>query len=141
LEFLETIKALIAKRPLSTELVEDMLDVALRGDPDNTNPYYSVHRSFRAPAHIQRVEVRVPESGATRKDALVIIELFPEELTASPDDVRKSFGSTPSFEAPSPSMPAESPVYLAYRESWGVVRFGFDRPAKSMLSTVVVDPA
>lgn len=139
MDFLETLKQLTEKRPLSTEVVEDALGVALRADPDNTNPYVSIHVSFRVPAHIKRVEVRSPEVGATRKDALVIVDLDAEALGLGQSDVKKLFGDAPALEIPTPREPPESPVYLAYRESWGTVRFGFARPATDKLSTVVID--
>lgn len=140
MSLLETIEQLAAARPLDKRAVEQHLGVALRGDPENQNRYIQVLKSFRVPAGIDAVELRVPLRGATRKDGFLIVDLDGRVAEAiSQDDVRSRFGGDPLVDLPTAAQPAEAPVYLSYEHPWGALRFGFGRPGAERLTTLVVD--
>jgi len=136
---LETIERLSNTRPLDQHAIEEALDVAMRGDPENANRYIFVMKSFRAPKPLMSVELRLPLEGATRKDGLLIVDIDPNQEQISAEQVKHRFGDEPSLEVPTPEQPAEAPVYLSYAKPWGALRFGFARPSKAFLTTVVVD--
>lgn len=172
MQLLEIVKSLCEAPPgapsrpeLTTERLEDALDVALRGDPDNGNRYLYVLRSFRAPPTIESVELRVPLRGATRKGPLCIVELAPRDLdlsgggapVAALEDVARTFGEATRSLAPrgfaGPRRGARSSeTFLVYDRPWGALRFGataarrYDVPSgaphqrpKPVLTTIVID--
>lgn len=138
---LEKINAIVAARPLERRHIEEALDVALREDADNANPYFSVFRSFRVPSGTKAVEVRLPTRRATRKDGMLIVDLDAGSTDGPIDQakVREVFGKESSFDMPTPRQPAADPAYLVYSLPWGSLRFGFARPALTTLTTIVVD--
>ena len=136
---LETIERLSNTRPLDKQAIEDALDVGMRGDPENANRYIFVMKSFRAPPPLTAVELRVPLEGATRKDGLLILDLDPEQERINEAQVKHRFGDDPELELPTPEQPADAPIYLSYAKPWGALRFGFARPSKEFLTTIVID--
>lgn len=140
MSLLDTIEKLSQTRPLGRDEVESSLDVSLRGDPNNTNRYIEVLRSFRVAAPIKKVELRLPLPGATRKDGMLIVDLDPEAARdVTGDAVRSRFGDSAEVIEPEPEQPAGSPHYLSYTKPWGAVRFGFQRPSWDVLLTFVID--
>lgn len=140
MSLLDVVQKLETLRPLDQRNVERVLGVGLTGDPDNENRFVQVLRSFRVPAGIEAVELRLPLRGATRKDGLLVIDLDPSsEERIAPGDVRQRFEGAPSVEEPSPGQPPTAPEYLIYPRPWGALRFGFARPSADRLTTVVVD--
>lgn len=145
---LEIIERLSNTRPLSQRAIEEALDVAMRGDPENVNRYIFVMKSFRVPKSLTAVELRVPLAGATRKDGLLIVDVDPEQEPIDAAQVKQRFGDHPEIELPTPEQPADAPVYLSYAKPWGALRFGFARPSNGLLpahlqwelvTTIVVD--
>jgi hypothetical protein len=138
---LDTIATLSEARPLDQRTVEDALSVALRGDPTNTNRYIARYKSFRAAPGIAAVELRVPLTGATRKDGMLIVDLDAKspQAAVTAADVRARFGDACEVVAPQPEQPAGSPHYLSYAMPWGALRFGFATPSWDVLSTFVID--
>lgn len=133
---------------LTAERLEDSLDVALRGDPDNGNRFLYVLRSFRVPASIASVELRVPLRGATRKGPLCVLELSRSGPPAAElEDVARTFGeasrtlSPRGFAARRGARSRES--FLVYDRPWGAIRFGTSSPseAPSPEARPAVDPA
>jgi hypothetical protein len=137
--FLDTVAELVKRRPLDTQTIEDTLDVALRADADNTNPYVRRFLAFRRPAELKSVEVRIPQAGATRKGPIVVVDVDGEATHIKQADVRAQFGDKPSLEIPTPQQPPNSPIYLSYQHPWGTLRFGFARPSTELLTSVVID--
>ena len=136
---LETVARLAETMPLDKDTVEAALDIALRGDADNANRYVFVLKSFRVPEGIGSVELRVPLEGATRRDGFLIVELDAKGDPVSPDEVRARFGEAFTLSSPNPSQPDDAPEYFSYAKPWGSIAFGFARPKKDRLTTVVID--
>jgi hypothetical protein len=140
MSLLDTIETLMSTRPLGRDVVEEKLDVALRGDPSNTNRYIELLRSFRNAPGIKAVELRLPLPGAMRKDGLLIVDLDPASAEpVSGSDVRSRFGDAPEVDVPLPDQPAGRPHYLSYTKPWGALRFGFSDPSLGVLSSFVID--
>ena len=140
MSLLDTIEALMNARPLGRDVVESQLDVALRGDPNNTNRYIELLRSFRNAPGIKAVELRLPLPGAMRKDGMLIVDLDPVAGDpVSGSDVRTRFGDAPEVDVPLPDHPAGRPHYLSYAKPWGALRFGFHDPSLGVLSSFVID--
>jgi hypothetical protein len=133
---LETIERL-STRARSTSRRSRTLDVGMRGDPENaiaTSRDEVVSRAAAPPP-----ELRVPLEGATRKDGLLILDLDPEQERIDEAQVKHRFGDDPELELPTPEQPADAPIYLSYAKPWGALRFGFARPSKEFLTTIVID--
>lgn len=139
MSLLDTVAELVRKRPLDNSTIEDMFDVALRADEGNTNPYIRRFFAFRRPAELKGVEVRVPQSGATRKGPMVLVDVDGEATQIKQADVRAQFGTNHTVDVPTPQQPPNSPIYLSYEHPWGKLRFGFARPSTELLTSVVID--
>lgn len=145
---LDTVHALTeAPRPdLSAPRVEDALDVALRGDPDNKNRFLFVMRSFRAAPPIASVELRLPLRGARRKGPLCILELDPAAAPAAAE-VSQVFGAPASLLAPRGRSTPSGEAFFVYERPWGALRFGATTPLPSrdgtrerpILTAIVID--
>lgn len=138
MEVLDLIARLIDARPLSQWGVERLTGVRLREDLSTSNPYFTILRSVVPHPPIQGVELRLPLSGASRRDGLLIVDFDPVAVALRQGDLTARFGARFKVEFPNPHQPPNSPRYQVYTYPWGDLRLGLGQ-VSGRLECVVVD--
>jgi hypothetical protein len=122
----EKVDALIATQPFTNERVERLTGHHLRAgsripfyeSKDEGNPWFAA------------VELR----GAS----FLSLEVQPK-LCISEEEVMARFGDKPELSFPTAPAPQSTPVYLAYKPTWGRLSFGFARTGARCLMSVILD--
>lgn len=135
---LELVDRLVDARPLERAEVERLTGLRLVPDRAASNPFYSLWVSERGAGFLEKVELREPGDGATRRGGLVILDLDAARAGLVHHRVTERYGKDFAYEPPQAHGPPNPPAYYRYRRPWGELRFGF-RLSDGAVVTVVID--
>lgn len=138
MDVLTLVERLVDARPFSRRKVERLTGATLREDEANANRYIAVHVSEEARPPLTRVELRLPQAGATRRDGLLIVDLDPAAVQLRQAEIQERFGSKFTLVFPTAGERPDAPLYHTYSHPWGDLRFGLGR-SSGLLETVVID--
>lgn len=137
-DLLDLVDRLVDARPLEKAKVERLTGVRLVPNRAASNPYYSLWISERGAGSLEKVELREPGEGATRRGGLVVLDLDAARAGLVHHRVPERYGKEFVYEPPRAHGPTDAPAWYLYRRPWGELRFGF-RLSDGAVVTVVID--
>ncbi|HUG48600.1 MAG TPA: hypothetical protein VMP67_09325 [Candidatus Limnocylindria bacterium] len=136
LNVLDLVERLAITPPSGITEIEAALDLRLTPDSARTSPYYDWFE-VELEGPVTRVTWRAPSGARSSAPTLLVLDVAPLRCIKQAD-VTARFGlDVADVSVPEAHAPADSPIYLVYRRSWGSLKFGFMRQPPSCLRSVV----
>ena len=87
---------------------------------------------------VQGAKLLTPRKSGSHHGSLLTLEVA-SALGIGQAEVKARFGDKPELSVPTPDQPASAPIVLIYQQSWGALRFRFERGKAQALVSIVID--
>ena len=131
------IDAMRAAKRLNEPAFAKLAQCRFAGAGDASNRYFRILRGACDHPLVRETELRIPTAASSARDGLALVELRPGPCVDLKAATRRYGEGEPQF--PSPTAPADAPMYLRYIGAEQRMSLAFQRDAPFCLVRVVID--